>query len=167
MLKHVLIPLDGSPLAEKVIDTVKHILPPGGKMTLLTAVPNREQLPTVHVESGDVPQSIEIVGHGTADRVVNARTWIRVAGHDNAVGLRQGERLEEDAADDRKERGIRPDAHSQGHRSCDGERSIFPEETQADAKIVEHASMLLPSSGAITLQLVRARGCSSPRPGLL
>jgi len=55
MLKHVLIPLDGSQLAEKAIDTVKFMLPPGGKITLLTAVPNPEQLPTVSVSDGEIP----------------------------------------------------------------------------------------------------------------
>jgi nucleotide-binding universal stress UspA family protein len=55
MLKHILIPLDGTSLAEKALDTVKYILPPDGKMTLLTVVPNAEQLPTVHVESGEIP----------------------------------------------------------------------------------------------------------------
>jgi len=55
MLKHVLIPLDGSTLAEKALDTVRHILPPGGKMTLLTAVHNPEQLPIISVEGGEIP----------------------------------------------------------------------------------------------------------------
>lgn len=55
MLKHVLVPLDGSMQAEKALDTVKYILPPGGKITLLTAAQNRDQLPTVQVESGEIP----------------------------------------------------------------------------------------------------------------
>jgi nucleotide-binding universal stress UspA family protein len=55
MLKHILIPLDGTSLAEKALDTVKYILPPDGKMTLVTVVPSAEQLPTVHVESGEIP----------------------------------------------------------------------------------------------------------------
>ena len=55
MLKHVLVPLDGSTLAEKALDTVKYILPPGGKITLLTAVQNRDQLPLVQVEGGEIP----------------------------------------------------------------------------------------------------------------
>lgn len=55
MLKHVLIPLDGSPLAEKAIDTVKYILPPDGKITLLTVVSNPDQPPTVSAESGEIP----------------------------------------------------------------------------------------------------------------
>jgi nucleotide-binding universal stress UspA family protein len=55
MLKHVLIPLDGSSLAEKALDTVKYILPPGGKITLLTVVQNRDQLPSVPVDSGEIP----------------------------------------------------------------------------------------------------------------
>lgn len=55
MLKHVLIPLDGSHLAEKAIDAVKYILPPDGKITLLTIVPNTEQMPMVAVDSGEIP----------------------------------------------------------------------------------------------------------------
>lgn len=55
MLKHVLVPLDGTQLAEKALDTVKYMLPPDGKITLLTAVPNRDQLPTVQVQSGEIP----------------------------------------------------------------------------------------------------------------
>jgi nucleotide-binding universal stress UspA family protein len=55
MLKHVLVPLDGSLQAEKALDTVKYILPPGGKITLLTAVQNRDQLSTVQVDSGEIP----------------------------------------------------------------------------------------------------------------
>ena len=55
MLKHVLIPLDGSLLAEKAIDSVKYILPPDGKITLLTVVPNTEQMPMVSVDSGEIP----------------------------------------------------------------------------------------------------------------
>jgi nucleotide-binding universal stress UspA family protein len=55
MLKHVLIPLDGSHLAEKAIDTVKYILPPQGKITLLSVVSNPEQMPMVAVDSGEIP----------------------------------------------------------------------------------------------------------------
>ncbi len=39
MLNHVLIPLDGSQLAEKAIDVAKTVLKQQGKMTLLTVVP--------------------------------------------------------------------------------------------------------------------------------
>lgn len=53
MLKHILVPLDGSPLAENALDTVKNILPPDGKITLLTAVDNLDELPTVQTASGD------------------------------------------------------------------------------------------------------------------
>src|SRR4051812_24008537 len=38
MLKHVLVPLDGSPLAEKALDAARRILPPDGKVTLLICV---------------------------------------------------------------------------------------------------------------------------------
>ncbi len=39
MFSYVLIPLDGSPLAEKAIDYVQHVVRPQGKVTLLTAIP--------------------------------------------------------------------------------------------------------------------------------
>jgi len=55
MLRHVLVPLDGSKLAEKALDVVKSIMPPGGKMTLLTAVAHRDQLPMVSVDSAEIP----------------------------------------------------------------------------------------------------------------
>lgn len=38
MLNHVLIPLDGSPLAEEALNYAKQIARPGGKITLVTAV---------------------------------------------------------------------------------------------------------------------------------
>ena len=38
MLKHVLVPLDGSKLAEEALDHALNILCPGGKITLLSAV---------------------------------------------------------------------------------------------------------------------------------
>jgi nucleotide-binding universal stress UspA family protein len=42
MLWHVLIPLDGSQLAEKSLDMAKRILKPDGKITLLTSVTGAE-----------------------------------------------------------------------------------------------------------------------------
>lgn len=38
MLKHILLPLDGSQLAEEAIDSARQILPKGGRITLLTAI---------------------------------------------------------------------------------------------------------------------------------
>ncbi|MBZ0289163.1 MAG: universal stress protein [Anaerolineae bacterium] len=55
MLKHILVPLDGTALAEKALDTVQYILPTNGKITLLTVVPNPDPLPTVPVEGGEIP----------------------------------------------------------------------------------------------------------------
>lgn len=40
MLKHLLVPLDGSALAERALATAQHILPPGGRITLVSAIPN-------------------------------------------------------------------------------------------------------------------------------
>jgi nucleotide-binding universal stress UspA family protein len=56
MLKHILVPLDGSLLAEKALDVVKHMLPPSGKITLLSAVSTTDPMPIVHQpSSGDTP----------------------------------------------------------------------------------------------------------------
>jgi nucleotide-binding universal stress UspA family protein len=55
MLKHILVPLDGSLLAEKALDTVKYILPPGGRITLLSVAPATDPMPVVHQQSGDTP----------------------------------------------------------------------------------------------------------------
>lgn len=38
MLKHVLVPLDGSELAEKAVSYAKHIVEAGGKITLISAI---------------------------------------------------------------------------------------------------------------------------------
>jgi nucleotide-binding universal stress UspA family protein len=38
MLKHVLVPLDGSPLSERALDAARRVLAADGKMTLMTAV---------------------------------------------------------------------------------------------------------------------------------
>ncbi len=38
MLKHVLLPLDGSQLAEEAVEYAKQVLPKGGRITLLTAL---------------------------------------------------------------------------------------------------------------------------------
>ena len=38
MLDHILIPLDGSQLAEEAVESAKQILPKGGKITLITAL---------------------------------------------------------------------------------------------------------------------------------
>ena len=51
--------MDGSKRAEKAIDIVKSIMQPGGKMTLLTAVGNHEQLPTISLESGEIEIPLE------------------------------------------------------------------------------------------------------------
>lgn len=38
MLKHILVPLDGSKLSEKALDAARRLLSPNGKLTLLTIV---------------------------------------------------------------------------------------------------------------------------------
>lgn len=42
MLRHVLVPLDGSELAEKALDFARRVLAPDGKITLLTALQDAE-----------------------------------------------------------------------------------------------------------------------------
>lgn len=51
MLRHILIPLDGSALAEKALDFGQRIIDPQGKVTLLTVLP-RPQLP-LYPDVGD------------------------------------------------------------------------------------------------------------------
>ncbi|MBI5668300.1 MAG: universal stress protein [Chloroflexi bacterium] len=46
MLNHVLIPLDGSKLAEQAIYPIKHILRPEGQITLLTVVQGESDVKT-------------------------------------------------------------------------------------------------------------------------
>lgn len=70
MLKHVLVPLDGSPLAEKALDAARYILPPGSKITLLTSV-ERPTLPVYAYPSPDALTEIkhdqESIRHAHAD----------------------------------------------------------------------------------------------------
>jgi nucleotide-binding universal stress UspA family protein len=58
MLKHVLIPLDGSPVAEKALDMARRVLAPDGKVTLLTAI-QRPEPPVYAYPSADVLDEIE------------------------------------------------------------------------------------------------------------
>lgn len=51
MLSHILIPLDGSKLAEHALRPIKHFLKPGGQVTLLSVVSDASSLPQV----GDAP----------------------------------------------------------------------------------------------------------------
>lgn len=44
MLRHVLVPLDGSPLAEKALDAARRVLAPDGKITLLSSVEAMQRL---------------------------------------------------------------------------------------------------------------------------
>ncbi len=44
MIKHVLVPLDGSSLAEQAVDAITHVLPENGSVTLLTIV----RIPTTY-----------------------------------------------------------------------------------------------------------------------
>ncbi len=53
MFKHVLIPLDGSEIAEKAIDYARHITDPnGGHITLLTALDVPEYPPAMYYPAG-------------------------------------------------------------------------------------------------------------------
>ncbi len=59
MLKHVLIPLDGSLFAEKAIDHARHILASDGKITLITSI----QTPTPPLYAYPSPDVLEEVDH--------------------------------------------------------------------------------------------------------
>ena len=68
MIQHVLVPLDGSSLAETALDVACQILAPNGKMTLVTAIEiidlpvyGGRMFPTLRAGAADYEQIIESV----------------------------------------------------------------------------------------------------------
>ena len=74
MLKHVLVPLDGSQLAEAALSYAKSVVSPGGRISLLTVVgqpdiPFYEFYPTPHVVTQEYDEAM-------ADAVPFARNYL-------------------------------------------------------------------------------------------
>ncbi len=69
MFNHILIPLDGSLLAEQALDVVQHVLRPAGKITLMMAlpVPSLSEQPTVEgselAATDEAPQPMTYLEH--------------------------------------------------------------------------------------------------------
>jgi|FLYN01.1.fsa_nt_gi nucleotide-binding universal stress UspA family protein len=85
MLKHILIPLDGSLLAERAIEAAKTILRPQGKITLVTAI-HDGQAPTPETSaSGENP--VEQL-QSYLERIA---TNLKLNGYEAAVEIREGE----------------------------------------------------------------------------
>ncbi|NWF70574.1 MAG: universal stress protein [Chloroflexi bacterium] len=81
MLNHVLVPLDGSTLAETALPEAKRILGPNGKITLVTAI----DLPQVPLYGFDMPMAMVASSRTSAEETMNhARTYLENA----AVELR-------------------------------------------------------------------------------
>lgn len=57
MLKHILIPLDGSELAEKALPYAKEIIAPDGKITLLAVIDVPEYAISAFYSAGVVPEN--------------------------------------------------------------------------------------------------------------
>ena len=57
MLKHVLVPLDGSELAEKALPYAKEIIAPDGKVTLLSVIDVPEYAISAFYSAGVVPET--------------------------------------------------------------------------------------------------------------
>lgn len=58
MLKHVLVPLDGSTLAEKAVSHAKQIVDPQGKITLLSVIDVPEYAISAFYSAGVVPETV-------------------------------------------------------------------------------------------------------------
>ena len=83
MFNHILIPLDGSPLAEQALDYIPHVLRPSGKVTLLMANPAALAEPPSDDGSepaGDAPAYLEHIAQG-----------LKLKGFDTQVEMRDGD----------------------------------------------------------------------------
>src|SRR5262245_40712903 len=83
MFTHILIPLDGSPLAEKAVDYVKEIVRPQGKVTLLTVVtsPLLEAPPQVQSDKGDAVQTY----------IESIASRLKMSGYEVRIEIRAGD----------------------------------------------------------------------------
>jgi nucleotide-binding universal stress UspA family protein len=84
MLTHVLIPLDGSQLAEEAVESARHILPEGAKIILVTAI----NLPESWLYGAD-PMLVAAEYRQTVDQMEDAaKAYLqRIAGQLRAEGF--------------------------------------------------------------------------------
>ena len=88
MLRHVLIPLDGSLLAEKAMENAKAILRPQGKITLLTVIHNGHvPTPEVRAETHGGEEPLRELESYLERMAMN----LRLNGFEVDVEIREGE----------------------------------------------------------------------------
>ena len=88
MLKHILIPLDGSLLAERSIEPTKTILRPQGKITLLTVIHNGH-VPTPEVQAETLADDNPL--HQLESYLERVAMNLRLNGYEVNVEIREGE----------------------------------------------------------------------------
>jgi nucleotide-binding universal stress UspA family protein len=97
MLEHILVPLDGSKLAEKAIDYGRQILKTGGKITLLTVLDIPEYpiygfYPTpVIMEEGDYQTAVKNLTPKAREYLESIASLLRVDGFDVRILAEIGE----------------------------------------------------------------------------
>lgn len=74
MLKHVLVPLDGSKLAERALDAARRVLAADGKITLMTAVPPSGT--GFYVSSSDVLEDTVDDAAATENEAAQVQTYL-------------------------------------------------------------------------------------------
>ncbi len=95
MLNHVLVPLDGSELAETALPEAKRLLAANGRITLVTAI----DMPQIPLYGIDVPMSIATPPRNEVEESVrhahnylnNIATDLRVEGYDVQIVASMGE----------------------------------------------------------------------------
>ncbi|MBZ0292810.1 MAG: universal stress protein [Anaerolineae bacterium] len=96
MLNHILVPLDGSILAEKAVENAKHILRPDGQFTLVTAV----QLPSplsaypssgILQEGGEEILLVENMASSARDYLIHLTKNLRLKGYQATYEVHSGD----------------------------------------------------------------------------
>jgi nucleotide-binding universal stress UspA family protein len=88
MLKHILIPLDGSLVAERSIEAAKSVLRPQGKITLITVI-HGGQIPTPEAEVGTTHTENPLEQlHSYLARIASN---LKLNGYEAEVEIREGE----------------------------------------------------------------------------
>ena len=80
MVRHVLIPLDGSQLAEKALPIARHVIQTGTRITLLTAIPSPTP-PIYAYPSADVLHEIEEDSHYLEKAKPSAQAYLERVAH--------------------------------------------------------------------------------------
>jgi nucleotide-binding universal stress UspA family protein len=101
MIHHVLVPLDGSQLAEKALAAARQVVRSGGQITLITAVPHIPAAPvpasgtmdTEYQYRDDFSQVRNVLNH-TRDYLENTAQKLRLQGYQVSIEVKAGEPAE-------------------------------------------------------------------------